>query len=52
MHLGISAGRGDQQAEKIAFLAGKELGWSDDEVKYRAEEFRADLDKDRYCLKG
>jgi glycerol-3-phosphate dehydrogenase len=51
MHLGISAGRGDQQAEKIAALAGKELGWSDDEIKHRVEQFRADLDKNRFCLK-
>ncbi len=51
MHLGISAGRGDQQAEKIAALAGKELGWSSDEIKRRVEEFRADLEKDRFCLK-
>lgn len=52
MHLGISAGRGNQQAEKIAALVGKELGWSDDEIKHRKEEFRAELDKDRFCLKG
>ncbi len=51
MHLGISAGRGDQQAEKIAALAGRELGWSDEEKKQRVAEFRADLDKDRSCLK-
>ncbi len=52
MHLGISAGRGDQQAEKIADLAGKELGWSDEEKKQRVAEFRAELDKDRSCLKS
>ena len=51
MHLGISAGRGGQQAEKIAALVGKELGWSDDERKHRVEEFKADLDKNRFCLK-
>ncbi len=51
MHLGISAGRGAQQAEKIADLAGKELGWSDEEKKQRVAEFRAELDKDRSCLK-
>jgi glycerol-3-phosphate dehydrogenase len=52
MHLGISAGRGAQQAEKIAALAGTELGWSDEEVKHRAEAFKADIEKDRFCLKG
>ncbi len=51
MHLGISTGRGGQQAEKIAALVGKELGWSYDEIKQRVEEFRVDLEKDRFCLK-
>ena len=51
MHLGITAGRGAAQAEKIAAIAGGEFGWSKDEALHRVEEFRADLAKDNYCLK-
>ena len=50
MHLGITAGRGMAQAETIAAIAGRDLGWSKDEGMHRVEEFRADLGKDNSCL--
>jgi glycerol-3-phosphate dehydrogenase len=50
MHLGITAGRGRAQAEKIAAIAGRDLNWSKDEGMHRVEEFWADLGKDNSCL--
>ncbi len=47
MHLGITASRGLPQTEKITEIAGKELGWTDEEKRHRIEEFRNDLQKDR-----
>lgn len=47
MHLGITATRGERFAEKIARVAGAELGWSREETAARAQEFREDLKKER-----
>jgi len=50
MHLGITAGRGAAYAEKIAMVAGTELGWGEDELHHRVKEFKVELDKGRMCL--
>ena len=47
MHLGITSSRGGPQAERIAEIAGRELGWSEEERKHRVEEFRAELEKEK-----
>jgi glycerol-3-phosphate dehydrogenase len=52
MHLGITASRGIQQAEKIADIAGRELMWSDDEKRHQINEFKNALNKETACLRG
>lgn len=51
MHLGITASRGIRRIEKIADIAGKELGWSEDEKRRSIEEFKKTLNKGTACLK-
>ncbi|HYA85562.1 MAG TPA: glycerol-3-phosphate dehydrogenase/oxidase [Nitrospirota bacterium] len=50
MHIGITAARGIQEAEKIAELAGKELRWNQDDQHYRIAEFTKTLAKETACL--
>jgi glycerol-3-phosphate dehydrogenase len=50
MHIGISASRGVKQAEKIAAIAGRELGWSEDEKRHHVAEFKKELAKEISCL--
>jgi glycerol-3-phosphate dehydrogenase len=52
MPLGMTASRGIAHAERIAEIAGRELKWTDDEKRFRVEEFRKVLEKDVECLKG
>jgi glycerol-3-phosphate dehydrogenase len=47
MHLGITGARGGPFAERIAQVAAKELGWSDEETAARVREFNEDLKKER-----
>ena len=47
MHIGITSQRGEPQAERIAEIAGRELGWGDEERKHRVEEFREELKKEK-----
>jgi glycerol-3-phosphate dehydrogenase len=51
LHLGMTASRGLQQAERIAEIAGAELKWSDDEKHHQIEAFKETLRKERACLK-
>ncbi len=50
MHIGMTASRGAAQAEKIAEIAGRELGWGDDERHHRIAEFKKTLAKEKACL--
>jgi glycerol-3-phosphate dehydrogenase len=52
MHLGITASRGLEQAERIARIAGSELKWSDDERRHQIDEFTKALNKETACLGG
>ncbi len=52
MHIGMTATRGLDQAEKIADIAGRELGWSDDEKRRQIAEFKKALDRETACLSG
>jgi glycerol-3-phosphate dehydrogenase len=52
MHLGTTASRGLQQAEKIADIAGRELQWSNDEKRHQIDEFKIALNKETACLCG
>lgn len=45
MHLGITASRGLPQAERIAEIAGRELGWSKEETRHQVEEFQKEIQK-------
>jgi len=47
MQLGITASRGEQQADRIAEIAADELGWSDEEKQHRLEQFIDDLSKEK-----
>jgi hypothetical protein len=47
MHLGITSLRGAMQAERIAQVAGEELGWNSEERKRQIERFIEDLDKEK-----
>jgi glycerol-3-phosphate dehydrogenase len=47
MHLGITGSRGAPSAETVAEVAGRELGWSEEEAAARVREFRDDLKKER-----
>ena len=47
MHLGITASRGIQQADRIADIAAGELGWSNEEKSHHREQFIDDLDKEK-----
>jgi glycerol-3-phosphate dehydrogenase len=52
MHLGITASRGLNQAEKIADIAGRELRWSDDERRHQIDVFTRALNRETACLGG
>jgi len=47
MHLGITSSRGEQQLERIAGIAGRELGWRDDEKDHWNQEFLEELRKEK-----
>jgi len=47
MPLGITAGRGAEFAERIAEIAGNELGWNEDERTARVRDFHEDLKKEK-----
>jgi glycerol-3-phosphate dehydrogenase len=47
MHLGITRTRGEGQAEKIAGIAARELGWDADETKRWVDDFREELKKEK-----
>ncbi|HXY55147.1 MAG TPA: glycerol-3-phosphate dehydrogenase/oxidase [Nitrospirota bacterium] len=51
LHLGMTGTRGQKQAEKIAEIAGKELGWCREEVRHYVDDFKKELIKDNACLK-
>jgi len=50
MHIGMTATRGVKEAEKIAEIAGKELGWSEDERRNHVLDFIKTLSKDTIRL--
>ena len=50
MHVGMTASRGIKQAEKIAEIAGRTLGWSADERRHHIEEFKKALARDTAYL--
>jgi glycerol-3-phosphate dehydrogenase len=50
LHIGMTASRGVKEAEKIAGIAGKELGWSEDEKRHHVAEFKQELAKETSCL--
>ncbi len=50
MHLGMTASRGLNQAERIADIAGRELAWSDDEKHHQIKEFVTELKRETACL--
>lgn len=47
LFLGITASRGLPQADRIAEIVGRELGWSQDEARHHIEQFKEDLMKER-----
>ncbi|MDA8098298.1 MAG: glycerol-3-phosphate dehydrogenase/oxidase [Nitrospiraceae bacterium] len=47
MHLGITPRRGEDEAERIAAVAGEELGWNADERSGQIAEFRQELKKEK-----
>ncbi len=50
MHIGITASRGVKEVEKIAEIAGKELGWNVDEQRHHIAEYIKALAKETECL--
>lgn len=50
MHIGMTASRGVNEAAKIAEIAGKELGWNEDEKRHHVAEFIKTLAKETACL--
>jgi glycerol-3-phosphate dehydrogenase len=47
MHLGITSSRGGKQAERIAEIAAKELGWSNDGKQHWMARFADDLSREK-----
>jgi glycerol-3-phosphate dehydrogenase len=52
MHIGMTASRGANEAEKIADIAGAELGWSVDEKRHNIADFISALARDTACLRS
>jgi glycerol-3-phosphate dehydrogenase len=50
MHLGMTASRGINEAEKIAEIAGTELGWNEDEKHHNVADFIKTLARETACL--
>jgi glycerol-3-phosphate dehydrogenase len=50
MHLGMSASRGVNQAEKIADIAGRALDWSKDNKHNQINTFINELQRETACL--
>jgi glycerol-3-phosphate dehydrogenase len=50
MHIGMTASRGVNEAEKIAEIAGAELGWNKDEKDHNITDFTKALARERACL--
>jgi glycerol-3-phosphate dehydrogenase len=50
MHIGITPYRGAKEAEKMAEIASKELGWNKDEQRHHVAEFIKALAKETACL--
>ncbi len=50
MHIGMTASRGRGQVEQIAGIAGRELGWNEDEKQHYVAEFKKELAKETACL--
>jgi glycerol-3-phosphate dehydrogenase len=52
MHIGMTASRGANEAEKIADIAGAELGWSVDEKRHNIADFISALARETACLRS
>ncbi len=50
MHIGLTASRGANEAEKIAGIAGAELGWNEDEKHHNVADFIKALARETACL--
>ncbi|HEY6011300.1 MAG TPA: glycerol-3-phosphate dehydrogenase C-terminal domain-containing protein, partial [Nitrospirota bacterium] len=50
MHIGITAGRGLAQSDRIAAVIARELKWSTDEKEHWMKEFAGALSRETRCL--